>query len=352
MHDGWWANRSGVRLRACRDRPTGVAVCPSHRPVLISQRCGQRGSASPPLRGRQSDGCETDRRQVTALCVDRGNRAGPTADWNSCCSSKTHDCTAHPPEGDCEVAVDAIPTRCRLLFTSCRHCVVWLLSPLCLRLKPHAAETDFASAVRRDEPWPSRASFGLSSRDAGGGVQCCEMPSRFCKRWKMQHHAGGHGNRGQDPGEQGPSIPVPPHFASVCVFAGCLDFGGAQTERRLGESMVFLIAAMSMLRHRFPFLSSLARMRHDSRCFEDSLFTCFQVLPQSSCCPCWAFHRHKPPAFVEEKKSRKRVAFLPSFASRGSSSPRILQCTTKRERRHRLSPFPRLLFLFLAVEKA
>lgn len=131
-----------------------------------------------------------------------------------------------------------------------------------MRLKPHAAETVFASAVRRrDEPWPSRASFGLSSRAGGGGVCAMLQDAKSHsqrQRWKMQHHAGGHGNRGQDPGEQGPSIPVPLHFPSVCVFAGCLDFGGAQTEKRLGESMVFLIAVISPLR--LDHFSSLATL--------------------------------------------------------------------------------------------
>lgn len=185
--------------------------------------------------------------------------AGPTT---QCLSKTLVDCTVHPPEGDCEVAVDAISTRYRLLFTCCRRCVVWLLPPLCMRLKPHAAETVFASAVRRrGEPWPSRASFGLSSRAGGGGVCAMLQDAKSHserQRWKMQHHAGGHGNRGQDPGEQGPSIPVPLHFPSVCVFAGCLDFGGAQTERRLGESMVFLIAVISPLR--LDHFSSLATL--------------------------------------------------------------------------------------------
>jgi len=41
---------------------------------------------------------------------------------------------------------------------------------------------------------------------------------------------------------------------------------------------------------------------------------------------------------------------LPSFASRGSSSPRILQCTTKRERRHRLSPSLASFSFFLPLK--
>lgn len=74
LHDGWRANRSGVRLRACRDQRTGVAVVPPTVPtytvmsmiaklakeVLLHQRSG--AGSVPAVR--------PERRQLTALCVD------------------------------------------------------------------------------------------------------------------------------------------------------------------------------------------------------------------------------------------------------------------------------------------
>lgn len=122
---------------------------------------------------------------------------------------------------------------------------------------------------------------------------------------EMQHHAGGHGSRGQDPGEQGPSIPVPPHFASVlCFFAGCLNSGGARTERRLGESMVFSMAAMSLLRiDRF---SSLA-----SRWPRRVLVHLFSRPSTMVLLSFGGFHRHKPQAtshqsFLLKKQNQEK----------------------------------------------
>lgn len=168
-----------------------------------------------------------------------------------------------------------------------------------MRLKPHAAEKQ--SLLRPSVVMsPGPVAHLLACR---GGRAMLRDAKSLLQRWKMQHHAGGHGNRGQDPGEQGPSIPVPPHFASVCVFAGCLDFGGAQTERRLGESMVFLIAAMSMLR--LDHFSSLATVYMVGSCWPRRvLVPLFRGPPQWSCRPCWAFHRHKPPAFVEKNQEK------------------------------------------------
>jgi hypothetical protein len=112
--------------------------------------------------------------------------------------------------------------------------------------------------------------------------------------------------------------------------------------------MVFLMAAMLFLLQ-----SSLAK-KGIPQCLEDSLFNRFKDLHNYFVVLGRVSIAIKPPgSFVEGEKDKKNRlgGFSPSFASRGSSSPRILQCTTKRERRRRLSPFPRLLFLFLAVEK-
>lgn len=159
--------------------------CPSHCPSLHSnvhdRKAGQRGSASPTLRGRQRPGCET--REASTDSVVRGHVGAETGTR----ARRKHLSTAQqvrPPEGDCEVAVDAISMQALLDLLPPLRCLgVWL--PF---TSLHAAQT----ACRRKQsllrpsvvmsPGPV-AHFWLVVEPCWrrGGVQCCEMPSRFCK---------------------------------------------------------------------------------------------------------------------------------------------------------------------------
>lgn len=218
LHDGWWANRSGVRLRACRDRPTGVAVCPSYRPVLISQRCGQRRYASPPLRGRQSAGYETDRRQVTTLCVDRGNT------WldRQLNAHRKHSSTAQYTRQR-EIARLQL-TQYQLDAGSCSPVAAVALSG-CFHLfacgsnrMPQKQSLLRPSVVVMS---PGPVAHLLACRAvlaAGGCVQCCKMPSRIRKGkdGKCNITQGGTGTEAKT------QVSKDPRSRSLCIFHPCV----------------------------------------------------------------------------------------------------------------------------------
>lgn len=169
--------------------------------------------------------------------------------------------TQYIRQGDCEVAVNAVSTQCRL-FTCCRCCFHFFA---CGSNRTHRGTVLLRSAVQLSlmshGPVAHFIYFGLSSRAGGGVSRVCA----FAKDGKCNITQGGTGVlRGQDPGEQGPSIPAL-RILHPCL-CGLFELWRGQPRRNLkGESftsMMFFLWRRCMLQlqpGRFLFQLSLAK---------------------------------------------------------------------------------------------